>query len=130
MKKITKNLIPLILCVVAMYLFFQREYIWSGCVMVIAGVAGAFFGGISSELIVLIGFLLISIEYNRKFPPFIASIIVIDGIYNLIQFYKIMKEMKSDEAHKNQDTLQDRLREKNLLRRLFKKVLKMWQGVK
>ena len=124
-KKTIKQVIPLILFVMAMYLFFQREYIWSGCTIIVSGVAGTFFGGISSELIILIGFLLISIAYNRKLSPFIASIIVIVGIYYLIQLYKVTKEMKSDKTHKNQDTLQKRLSDKNLLRRLFKKSTKM-----
>lgn len=123
-KKKAKNIIPLIIYILAIYLFIRGEYIWSGCTIIVSGVAGAFFSGIFSELIVLVGLLLISITYNRKFSLFIASIGVIVAIYDLILLSKVTEEMKSDEAHKNQDTLQDRLREKNLLRRLFKKISK------
>lgn len=125
MSKKTLTFIPFILFVLAIYFLFQGKYVWSGCTIIVSGVAGAFWGGIFSELIVVIGFLLISIAYNQKFLPFIASIGVIVGIYDLIQLYKATKEMESDKAQKNQDTLQNKLREKNLLRRLFKKVSKM-----
>ena len=125
MIKKTLKVFPFILYALGIYFLFQGKYIWSGCAIIASGVAGAFLRGIFSELIVLIGFLLISIAYDRKFLLFIASTIVIVGIYDLIQLYTSMKEMESDKAQKNQDTLQNRLREKNLLHRLFKKVLKI-----
>jgi hypothetical protein len=116
--------IPFILCTLALYFFFQGKYIWSGCAMIVSGFAIIFLEGLFSEIVILAGILLISTAYKQELLPVIASILIIVCVYDLTQFYIIRKAMSSNEAEVNQKNWKMKLRERELLHRLLKRIKK------
>jgi hypothetical protein len=113
--------IPFVLCILALYFFFQGKYIWSGSAIIIAGLVNIFVEGLFSEILILAGLLLISTAH-KKLLPVLVSILFIVCIYDLTQFCKIRKAMSSDEAKVNQKNWKMKLRERELLHRLVKRI--------
>ena len=116
--------IPFVSCILALYFFFQEKYIWSGSAIIIAGLVNIFVEGLFSEILLLAGLLLISTAHKQLLPV-LASILFIVCIYDLTQLCMIRKAMSFEEAKVNHKNWKMKLRERELLHRLVKRIRKI-----
>ncbi len=120
-KKMTAQILLIVLNLAALLFFVQGRFAWSGSAMVIAGVLGTLLRRPGAEVVVLVGFSVASLVLENKLvTPLLFVVLFCVGAYDLIQCFRVMNDMK---ASGNPDSHPDwsvRFREKELLHRLLK----------
>jgi hypothetical protein len=109
--------------IVALFCFFKGFYLWTGIVAIAAAVVAEFLKRPGTELLILIGIMIISIQYHQtKLWLSLNLIIMTIALCDMVVLFKVSKELTGMEEQKKQEEFIRRFRQRETLHSLLMKV--------